>query len=140
VIRFGPDRVEAFDPPIVRSASTAGIATLAFGQDGMVIAAGGDLGKPRELTDNVVVSADGGRTWKLGGRPTFPGGVYGVAYVPAGAGTVVAVGPNGAAWSLDHGRTWRSLDGADYWGLGFAPNGTGWLVGPGGRVARVTFY
>ncbi len=139
VIRFGPPASAAFDTPIVRGAPTAGISTLAFSGPTIGIAAGGDLAKPNEFLDNVIVTGDGGRTWTLAGRPTFTGSVYGLAYVPGQSQTVVAVSPKGAAWSPDGGKTWQALDGNDYWGIGFAANGTGWIAGPGGRIARVRF-
>jgi photosystem II stability/assembly factor-like uncharacterized protein len=138
VIRFGPPSSAAFETPIVRAAPTAGIATLAFTGD-RGIAAGGDLAKPEEFLDNVIVSEDGGRNWRLGGRPSFAGPVYGLAYLPGRANTVVAVGPKGAAWSGDGGTSWRPLDGNDYWGLGFGPGGVGWIVGPRGQIANVKF-
>jgi photosystem II stability/assembly factor-like uncharacterized protein len=137
VIQFGPAGSAVYQTPIVRGAATAGIATLAFADAVVGIAAGGDLAKPNEFLDNVVLTSDGGKTWTLGGRPTFAGGVYGLAYVPGHGNTLVAVGPKGASWSADGGKTWQALDGNDYWGIGFAKGGTGWIAGPGGRIARV---
>lgn len=139
VIRFGPRSSAAFETPIVRGAPTAGISTLAFRTSEQGIAAGGDLARPNEFTGNVIATTDGGRTWVLAGRPTFPGSIYGLAYVPGRGNTVVAVSPRSAAWSPDGGTTWRALDGNDYWGIGFARNATGWISGPGGRIARVRF-
>ncbi len=137
VIQFGPQTSVVVETPIVRGAATAGISTLAFADGRTGIAAGGDLAKPNEFLNNVVVTSDGGRTWTLAGRPSFTGSVYGLSYVPGRAGTVVAVGPKGAAWSSDGGQTWRALDGGDYWGIGFAATGAGWIAGPAGRIARV---
>jgi len=137
VIRFGPDQVQVFEPPFARGGAMAGFMTVAFRRGGVGIAAGGDLAKPREFGDNVVTTRDGGRSWAVAGRPPFAGPVFGVAYVPGRGGTVVAVGPRGAAWSGDDGHTWLALDVADYWSVGFAPNGTGWMVGPEGRIVRV---
>ena len=117
---------------------SAGIASLDFRDLRHGIAAGGDLGRPNDFLDNVAVTSDGGTTWVLAGRPSFPGPIYGIAYLPGRQQpTVVAVGPGGASWSADEGKTWRPLDRASYWGLGFAADGSGWLVGPEGRVARV---
>jgi hypothetical protein len=50
----------------------------------------------------------------------------------------VAVGPGGASYSLDNGSTWESLSTDSYWSVAFTPSGTGFLVGPEGRLARVT--
>jgi hypothetical protein len=104
------------------------------------IALGGDIADTTGFSDNVAVTSDGGATWRLAGRPTFPGAVYGSAIA---SGTtppaVVAVGPKGASYSRDHGATWTSLDTRNYWSVGFAANGAGWMVGPGGRITRVEF-
>lgn len=87
------------------------------------------------------VTADGGRSWARGGRPPFAMGFYGGAFVPgARVPTVVAVGPGGAAWSRDDGATWTVLNGNNYWGIGFAPSGVGWIVGRGGRITRLSGF
>jgi photosystem II stability/assembly factor-like uncharacterized protein len=139
VIRFGPTSTAVVETPIVRNLPTAGIATLAFLDDSYGIAAGGDLARPDAFTDNVIVTTDGGRTWRLAGRPPFPGSVYGLAFVPGRGKTVVAVSPKGAGWSPDGGATWRPLAEGDYWGIGFGKDGAGWIAGPNGRVGRVRF-
>lgn len=138
VIRFGRDRAEAWVPPIIRDAPGAGISTMAV-RDQVMIAAGGDLARPGDFTDNVVVSRDGGQHWSSAARPPFTGSVYGTAFVPSHPGTLVAVSPKGAAWSGDDAVTWHPLDGGDYWGIGFAKSGTGWIAGPAGKIARIRF-
>ena len=118
----------------------AGIFTLAFRDSLRGVILGGDLSRPDEPTDNVAVTADGGRTWVLAGRPVLAGAVYGASYVPgAPTPTLVAVGPHGADWSTDEGRTWSSADSVSYWGLGIASPTAGWLVGPEGRIVHVSF-
>lgn len=139
VIRFGRDRADVWVPPIVRDAPGAGISTLAVRPGNVMIAAGGDLARSTEFTDNVVVSKDGGQHWSLAGRPPFTGSVYGSAFVPSRPGTLVAVSPKGAAWSGDDGGTWSKLDDGDYWGIAFTKSGTGWIAGPAGKIARIRF-
>lgn len=135
VLRATPRGVEVAETPVVHG-PTAGIASLAFRSERIGAAAGGDLGKPDDYLDNVAITRDGGRTWTRGGRPSFPGPVYGLAYGPGPV--LVAVGPRGAAWSRDDGATWQPLDGAEYWAAAFSPRGVGWLVGPEGRVVKMT--
>ena len=139
VLRFGPDQSSAVVTPVVRDLPSAGIATVAFRSEVIGLVAGGDLSRPNDFTDNVAITRDGGRTWALTGRPSFPGSVYGLAYLPSRPGTVVAVGPRGASWSSDDGATWRALDSGNYWGIGFSRTGIGWLTGPDGSIVRVTF-
>jgi len=129
----------AVTTPMVQGTSTTGHTTITFRDDHYGLAAGGDIGDQNTVTDNVVTTSDGGATWTLAGRPTFTGAVYGAVYVPGGGGLVVAVGPKGASWSPDDGRTWQVLDTLEYWSAGFAGRKAGWLVGPGGRVTRVGF-
>lgn len=125
--------------PIVQGTPTTGHATITFRDALNGLAAGGDIGDQADTTQNVIITQDGGKTWATVGRPSFPGPVYGAVYIPGGHGLVVAVGPKGASWSPDDGRTWQVLDTLEYWSAGFASRGAGWLVGPGGRVTRVGF-
>ena len=87
----------------------------------------------------VAITDDGGDTWRPRSAPAFKVGTWGGSFVP-GARTpiVVAVGPNGSAWSADLGGSWVPLDSANYWAVGFSTGRTGWAVGTQGRVTRLT--
>lgn len=126
--------------PIIQNSPSSGITSLAFWDAHRGIAVGGDLNVTKERTANVAISEDGGETWWPGGTLSFPGPAYGSAVVPGRALTAVAVGPGGSAWTSDGGANWQAIDGADYWSVGFAPGGAGWMVGPGGRIVRVEFH
>lgn len=129
----------ATEVPLV-AGDAAGITSLAFWGGEVGIAVGGDIGASGLGGPRVARSDDGGRSWTAGGEPGFAGAVYGAAYVPASAPPVaVAVGPGGAAYSIDHGQTWLPLDTLAYWGLDFAGPEGGWLVGPEGRIVKVAF-
>jgi len=122
--------------PVV-AGSSAGIAALAFHDTPHGMALGGKLGNPAEWSDNVAITADGGRTWQLAGRPKFSGAVYGATAVPGREGMTVAVGPKGLDYSADGGANWISVDTLAYWSVGFASSRIGWAVGPGGRVVKL---
>lgn len=123
----------------VVSGQFSGIASLAFRDTLHGVALGGRLGAHEEFSDNVAVTADGGRTWTLATRTPFPGAVYGAVCVPLARGPVlVAAGPRGLALSRDDARTWTSLDTAAFWAVGFASPRAGWAVGPGGRITRIS--
>lgn len=122
----------------IAAGEAAGLATITFRDDRRGAALGGPLGDADARTDNVVLTEDGGRTWRPGGRPPFSGAVFGAAFVPGAGASLVAVGPKGAGLSRDGGVTWASLDTLSYWGIGFSPWGVGWLTGPQGRITRVT--
>ena len=86
------------------------------------------------------MSDDGGVTWAVAGEPTITGAIFGGSWVPgANPATMVAVAPSGADYSMDGGHTWVSMDAEAYWGIGFASTAAGWIVGPGGRIAKVSF-
>jgi photosystem II stability/assembly factor-like uncharacterized protein len=124
----------------IAGAEGAGITSLAFRDSRHGVAMGGGITAPDEPGRAVAVTRDGGATWTSAGRPTITGAVYGGAYVPGmPTPTLVAVSPKGASWSADEGATWAHLDGASYWSVGFASRRAGWMVGPGGRITRVSF-
>ncbi len=127
---------EAFDTPIVNGAATAGITSLAFGDEENGFAAGGDIAVSDGRIDNVAILTESGRSARLGAPPTFAGPIYGIARAPGGV-VLVAVSPKGASYSLDSARTWTALSEDSYWSVAFAPSGVGWMVGPEGRIARL---
>jgi photosystem II stability/assembly factor-like uncharacterized protein len=94
-----------------------------------------------DTTAASAATTDGGRSWTRGARPPFAMGFYGGAFVPnARVPTVVAAGPGGLAYSRDEGATWVTLNNNNYWGIGFAASGVGWVVGRGGRITRLSGF
>jgi photosystem II stability/assembly factor-like uncharacterized protein len=117
--------------------SGAGITGLAFRDRLHGVAVGGVI-SGTATGPRAARTSDGGATWTLIPDPAISGAVYGAAYgMVGGRAVLIVVGPSGAAYSLDDGDTWAVLDAAPYWSVGFAGNGTAWLVGPKGRVVRV---
>jgi photosystem II stability/assembly factor-like uncharacterized protein len=135
-----PDRGRTWTATVLPlvAGEARGAASVAARDGRHGVALGGDIASPTAYADNVARTADGGATWQLGARPPFPGAVYGGAYVP-GSTALVAVGPGGAALSLDDAASWALLDGQTFWGLAFASARAGWLVGPEGRIVKVAF-
>ena len=132
---------EAIATPVPHGNETSGLTTVAFLESGAGVAAGGDISTPEAYADTVAVSEDGGESWWLVAGPTFPGAVYGIAYVPGARTptTFVAVGPGGASYSTDNGSSWTSISPDAYWSVAFTPSGTGFLAGPDGRLTRIDF-
>lgn len=122
--------------PVIAGAA-AGIASLVLRPPATLLALGGDIAAPDRRTDGVASSPDGGRTWRLAASPTFPGAVYGAAWIP-GTDALVAVGPGGIDLSEDLAASWRHLQDRVHWAVAFASGERGWSVGPGGAITLLT--
>lgn len=128
------------DTPIAGGA-TRGITSVAFldARSGAVL--GGDVADMESRADNVAFTSDGGQSWRMVGRPEFPGPVYGAVYVPgAPKPTLVAVGPQGIGYTTDGGETWKTLSAQNHWSIAFAGPHMGWAIGPEGRITRLSLY
>lgn len=129
----------ASSTPLV-SGTSAGITSLAFWDERRGVAVGGDINVTDRHSDNVAITNDGGDSWEHGGRPHLEGPIYGVAVVPSvDTPTAVIVGPSGADYSIDGAQSWTPLDGLSYWSVAFSREGPGWMVGPEGRIMKVSF-
>ncbi len=130
----------ASETPLI-AGEAAGVTSIAFRDERYGLVVGGDLARPDEHTANVAVSSDGGVNWTAGGRLRMAGAAYGAAWVPGiGVPIAIAVGPGGADWSADGGATWSGFDDRDWWGLAFVSPDAGWIVGPEGRIGKVSFH
>ena len=119
--------------PIRHDGASAGIFSLAFRDARHGIAAGGDYAKDKEARGNLALTSDGGRTWVVP-KGAGPRGFRSAA-AWAGGDVVIVTGSSGSEISRDGGNTWQGFDDGAYHALSFAA-GTGWAVGPEGRVAR----
>lgn len=126
------------DTPLRAGAASAGVFSVAFRDARHGVIAGGDYQQPALRGRNLAVTNDGGRTWLLADSASSPAGYRSaVAYVPATNGThLVAVGLTGTDVSRDSGATWRPVDTVAYNSVVFASDGSGWAVGPKGRISR----
>lgn len=125
-------------PTPLPAGEAAGVASLVFQDTLRGWAFGGNLADPESRTVNVAVTVDGGVTWTPATPTRIPGAVYGAALAPAtGPPVLVAVGPGGADLTVDGGRSWMAVDSTTWWAAAFSAPSVGWLVGPGGRIARM---
>ena len=69
------------------------------------------------------------------------GAIFGLSHVPdQRINTVVATGPGGTVWTTDDGDSWSTLTGVTgFWAVDFASRETGWAVGTGGRILKISF-
>jgi photosystem II stability/assembly factor-like uncharacterized protein len=141
------DRGEHWDvyPTPLRGSPSAGVFSVAFQDRRHGIIAGGDLDPAAAEFDNIATTNDGGQTWEVGGKAPI-GTIYGIAYAGRDRSwrhnersTVVATSPLGTAWSSDEGDTWTQIDGLQgLWAVAFN-GGTGWAVGTGGQIVKISF-
>ena len=126
------------DTPLA-SGPSAGIFSIAFRDAKHGVIVGGDYRKEQEAVDNLAMTNDGGATW------TLVKGLSGfrslVAYVPGmKKPTLIAVGPAGADYSLDDGKTWKPIEGPGFDTFSFAPGKQlGWGAGAAGKIAQLNF-
>jgi photosystem II stability/assembly factor-like uncharacterized protein len=130
----------------LHTGESAGIFSVAFRDPTHGVAVGGDYRKETEAIDNIAVTRDGGVTWTLVKEHGAGGFRSAVAWVPGLPPSAIAVGPSGADWSADDGRTWTPMPAEGFDALSFAPPGpgasviTGWASGDGGRIAKLTVH
>lgn len=132
------DKGETWDvaeTPIIAGRPAAGIFSIAFKDAKTGVIVGGDYQNEKEAVDNVALTSDGGRTWKL--APSRPAGYRScVVYVPQASGPMlIAVGPSGSDYSTDDGASWTSIDSTGFHAVSFTSN-AGWAVGENGLIAK----
>ena len=125
------------ETPLIAGAS-AGIFSVAFRDAKHGVIVGGDYRKENEAIDNFAVTSDGGVTWKL--VKGLSGFRSVVAYAPTLPGSLVAIGPSGADYSTDDGRTWTALAGPGFDTLSFARGRPiAYAAGARGSIGRLRF-
>lgn len=126
------------DTPLRAGVSSAGVFSVAFRDSRHGVIAGGDYQQPALRGRNLALTSDGGATWTLSDSASSPAGYRSaVAFVPGSNGRrLLAVGLTGTDVSRDGGMTWMNVDSTAYNSVALATDGTGWAVGPKGRIAR----
>jgi photosystem II stability/assembly factor-like uncharacterized protein len=119
------------ETPLLAGIESAGIFSIAFrdGNRGMIV--GGDFRKANDTNATCAITSDGGKTWNLVDKS--------IPYrscVAWAKDRWIAVGISGSDYSVDDGKTWKSLDRENYNSVAFTSNGEGWAVGPKGRIAK----
>jgi photosystem II stability/assembly factor-like uncharacterized protein len=125
------------DTPLPAGKS-AGAFSIAFRDEAHGVVVGGDYAREADAIDNAATTSDGGRTWTLIKERGLSGFRSVVAYVPGTKRSWMAVGPQGADWSDDDGRTWTPVEGPGFHTFSFAKSGrVGWGAGAKGAIARL---
>jgi photosystem II stability/assembly factor-like uncharacterized protein len=124
--------------PLASGRPPKGVFSIAFKDSKNGVIVGGDYEKEADSNGNAAVTRDGGRTWELITDARPAGYRSCVVYVPeTNAPTLVAVGPKGADYSLDNGRSWSSISQQGFHSVSFAgATNAGWAVGEKGLIAK----
>jgi photosystem II stability/assembly factor-like uncharacterized protein len=120
----------------IASGPSAGSFSIAFSDANHGVIVGGDYKLESAAVDNAAVTSDGGQHW------TLVKGLSGfrsvVARVAIGRTSFVAVGPSGADYSADGGRTWTPIAGAGFHAFSATPgNVIGFGVGEKGSAGAL---
>jgi len=121
--------------PIRSDGASAGNFSLAFSDGRHGVAVGGDYNKTTEISGNVAVTSDGGKTWTAPAGPPPSGFRSAVEYI-ADRKMWIATGTSGSDVSYDDGKTWKQFDTGNYNAISFVSSQAGWAVGPKGAIAR----
>ena len=115
--------------PLTAGTPSAGVFGITFRDRSHGMIVGGDYTKPTEAGANAAVTTDGGTTWVLTDPLPFRSCATwtGDRWVAAGTSGIDAF----------DGTSWRNMDSGKWNAVAFN-DGTGWAVGPDGRVGKYT--
>jgi photosystem II stability/assembly factor-like uncharacterized protein len=121
--------------PIIQGNSTSGPFSLAFSNRKQGLAVGGDYQKDTMSINNLVLTNDGGKTWKkpLKGPKGFKSAIE---YITSKK--LIATGTSGTDISVDGGKTWNNVSTEGYNSVRKAKSGT-WilLAGSNGKISEL---
>lgn len=113
---------------------TNGLFGLRFWDNQHGIAVGGDYQEVEKAIPNVLLTADGGKTWQNAPQTNPVGLKEGVAVYKKK--TLIAVGPSGTCFSKDFGKSWIMIDKTPFHAIGISGNGI-WAVGGKGMISKL---
>lgn len=132
------DTWDTYPTPVIQGESSTGIFSLAFrdGKHGIIV--GGNYKQAADRKNNAFLTADGANTWKKPDNNPFG---YRSCVIYLHQDTLVATGKGGSDFSVDGGRTWKSLSLQGFYVVQKARSGGAvFLAGSEGRVARLTGF
>lgn len=131
VLRLGKTGAwRSVEVPLAKGRESTGVFSISFRDRSHGIAVGGDYKDPTQRSGTAAWTSDGGLTWHA--SATLPSGYRSSVAWDQEMHLWISVGPNGSDLSLDDGHTWRRFDGGNWNALSLP-----WVVGPGGKVARL---
>lgn len=102
---------ERFEIPIKQGGEMTGAFTAAFYDANVGVVAGGDYSNQNDHEGNLILTIDGGKTWKRVNYLNGPTYISCIQFVPNSKGKeIVTVGAGGLFYSSDQGQHWLQLD------------------------------
>jgi len=126
----GQPILDAVTVPLASGTDSSGVFSLAFRDQNIGIAVGGNYKQPNERHGTAAWTSDGGKAWTAAAKP--PHGYRSAVAWDAQDKEWIAVGTNGSDVSFDDGKTWQFLDSGNWNALSLP-----WVVGPEGRIAKL---
>ncbi|WP_300601194.1 YCF48-related protein [Niabella sp.] len=122
--------------PLMQGTATTGANSIAA-QGSLLMIAGGDFQYPNRRDSVLLVSRNGGKTFRL--PKNAPGG-YRSAVAPLNRNTWLTCGLNGVDITTDGGLNWKPVSNQPFNSIYTDPaSKTAFLAGPRGSVARIRF-
>ncbi|PWS29543.1 oxidoreductase [Pedobacter yonginense] len=97
---------QAFKCPILQGENSTGPFSMDFYTDKIGVVVGGNYVKDKENSNNILLTNDGGKTWRKPQSPVY-GYRSGVTYI--NSKTLIATGTSGTDVSTDGGNTWKHI-------------------------------
>jgi photosystem II stability/assembly factor-like uncharacterized protein len=130
---------EVFATPIVKDEPTQGIYSVAFYDEKLGVAMGGDYTKSEDKMENKAITRDGGKTWQLMADGLEPSYKSCIQFVPNSGGQgMVAIGFTGISYSGDSGAHWKKLSNEPFYTFRFLNDSIAYAAGKG-RISKLTF-
>lgn len=130
---------EVFATPIVKDEPTQGIYSVAFYDEKLGVAIGGDYTKSENKMENKAITRDGGKTWQLMADGLEPSYKSCIQFVPNSGGQgMVAIGFTGISYSGDSGSHWKKLSNEPFYTFRFLNDSIAYAAGKG-RISELTF-
>jgi|SRR6516162_2061852 len=126
----------AADAPLLHDGNSAGIFSIAPGQNGSAVIAGGDYQHPELDGVKLAYTEDGGMTWRP--SPLAPQSFFSaIALDPSNSTRIIAVGSTHTGYALDiRDDHWRMFWDTNLNAVAFAGPSVAYAVGPKGTIVR----